>query len=236
MTRSLRAAPGLSASGSNCLRPGRRCARPRAANARVHGHRRLDRPRGEARRRGLARSPRPARRGRLVRGLVAERSGQVMGKAGDAASSSPSTRRARRWPAPRGRCDLFGVAPLGLQLRAGIHTGECEPLEDTLVGMAVHVAARVSALASQASVAVANGARPDSGLRPDLVDRGRHDLRGISRDWQLFALRAPRPGGGRADRRRGRARRGPGTRRRLRGARGRARSAASASWPSCAGR
>ena len=79
---------------------------------------------------------------------------------------------------------------LGLQLRVGLHTGECEVRGDDLGGLAVHIAARVGALASPGEVLV-------SGTVKDLVvgsgiefeDRGEHELKGVPGAWKLFAVR-----------------------------------------------
>jgi len=78
---------------------------------------------------------------------------------------------------------------LGLDVRVGLHTGECEVRADDLGGLAVHIAARVGALATSGEVLV-------SGTVGDLVagsgiefrDRGEHDLKGVPGVWRLFAL------------------------------------------------
>jgi class 3 adenylate cyclase len=78
---------------------------------------------------------------------------------------------------------------LGVDLRVGLHTGECEVRGDDLGGLAVHVAARVAALASPGEILV-------SGMVKDLVagsaiefsDRGEHPLKGVPGTWQLFAV------------------------------------------------
>ena len=83
----------------------------------------------------------------------------------------------------------------GHGLRAGVHTGECELLGDTAVGVAVHAAARVGSLAQPGEVLVSSVVRDlvaDAGL--DLVDRGVHPLRGVAGDWRVFALRSERLG------------------------------------------
>lgn len=125
----------------------------------------------------------------IVRDLAGEHAGRVMGKAGDGfflAFDSP--RQALVCAA--GAC--AGVGPLGLQLRAGLHTGECESLDEQLVGMAVHVAARVSALAGPGQVLASRTVHDlVAGSELELVDRGRHALRGIPGEWQLFAMRGP---------------------------------------------
>src|SRR3954453_4378752 len=71
----------------------------------------------------------------LLRGLTEEHRGRLAGKAGDGLFvSSGSPRAALAWAAEA--CPA--VDPLGLRLRVGLHTGDCELLDDSLVGMAVH--------------------------------------------------------------------------------------------------
>jgi class 3 adenylate cyclase/pimeloyl-ACP methyl ester carboxylesterase len=80
------------------------------------------------------------------------------------------------------------IASVGLAVRAGIHTGECEVIGDDIGGMAVHLAARVAALARPGEVLV-------TGTVHDLVmgsalqfeARGRHALKGVPGEWPLFA-------------------------------------------------
>jgi class 3 adenylate cyclase len=81
------------------------------------------------------------------------------------------------------------VGTLGLQIRSGLHTGECEVRGDDLGGLAVHVAARVGALAGSGEVLV-SGAVKDllAGSGIIFVNRGVHILRGIPNEWQLFAV------------------------------------------------
>jgi class 3 adenylate cyclase len=85
------------------------------------------------------------------------------------------------------------VRPLGIEVRAGVHTGECEARGDDLAGMAVHIGARVAALAGPSEVLVSGTVRDlvvGSGL--GLADRGEHRLKGVPDAWRLFALeRAP---------------------------------------------
>ena len=81
------------------------------------------------------------------------------------------------------------VRPLDIELRAGVHTGECEPPGDDLGGIAVHIAARIGALASPSEVLVSSTVKDlvvGSGLR--FRDRDSHTLKGIPDDWHLYAL------------------------------------------------
>ena len=81
------------------------------------------------------------------------------------------------------------VQPLGIEVRAGLHTGECELRGDDIGGIAVHIGARVSALASASEVLVSGTLRDlviGSGLEFD--DRGTHTLKGVPSDWHLYAV------------------------------------------------
>ena len=87
------------------------------------------------------------------------------------------------------RAIVDSVRDLGLQIRAGMHTGECEHMGADVGGMAVHIAARVSALAAPEEVLVSGtvyGTVVGSGL--DFEDRGTHVLKGVPGRWPLFAL------------------------------------------------
>jgi class 3 adenylate cyclase len=93
-------------------------------------------------------------------------------------------------PARAIRCALeicSGVRDLGLEVRAGIHTGECEQSGSRLTGIAVHTAARVAATAGQGEVLVSSTVRDlvaGSGISFD--DAGAHELKGVPGTWQLF--------------------------------------------------
>ena len=86
------------------------------------------------------------------------------------------------------------LKPLGLAIRAGIHTGEIEIRADDVGGMAVHLAARIMSTASAGEIMVSRTVK-DLVVGSDLAfdDRGIHRLKGIENDWQLFAVRTPRP-------------------------------------------
>jgi len=80
------------------------------------------------------------------------------------------------------------LRPLGLQVRAGLHTGECELIGGDISGIAVHIAARVAAIAGPDEVVVSSTVKDlvaGSGLQ--FVDRGAHNLKGIPGEWRLFA-------------------------------------------------
>ncbi|WP_123027519.1 adenylate/guanylate cyclase domain-containing protein [Mycolicibacterium stellerae] len=81
------------------------------------------------------------------------------------------------------------VQPLGIEVRAGLHTGECEIRGDDIGGIAVHIGARVSALARANDVLVSSTLHDlviGSGLEFD--DRGNHQLKDVPGEWQLFAV------------------------------------------------
>jgi len=81
------------------------------------------------------------------------------------------------------------VRSLGIQVRAGLHTGECEVRGDDIGGIAVHIGARVSALAGPNDVLVSSTLRDlviGSGL--EFEDRGAHQLKGVPGEWHLFAV------------------------------------------------
>jgi class 3 adenylate cyclase len=82
------------------------------------------------------------------------------------------------------------VRALGIELRAGIHTGECEAHGDRLAGIAVHVGARVAAQAGPGEVLVSRTVRDlVAGSGIDFDDRGSHVLKGVPDEQQLFAVR-----------------------------------------------
>lgn len=83
-----------------------------------------------------------------------------------------------------------GAERLGIRIRAGIHTGEVEPVAGNVRGMAVHVTARVAAVAEPGETMVSSTTREMiSGSDVAFEDRGTHELKGISGARQLFAAR-----------------------------------------------
>jgi class 3 adenylate cyclase/pimeloyl-ACP methyl ester carboxylesterase len=81
------------------------------------------------------------------------------------------------------------VRALGIEVRAGLHTGECEVRGNDIGGIAVHIGARVSALAGPNEVVVSSTLRDlviGSGLEFD--ERGAHQLKGVPGEWHLFAV------------------------------------------------
>jgi class 3 adenylate cyclase len=87
-------------------------------------------------------------------------------------------------------CSIVGaVRELGLDVRVGLHTGECELADGRIAGIAVHTGARVAALAAAGEVLVSHTVRDlvaGSGLR--FEDRGSHELKGIRGEWRLYRV------------------------------------------------
>jgi len=81
------------------------------------------------------------------------------------------------------------VESLGLSVRAGVHTGECERREDDVAGIAVHIASRVMHEAGPGEVLASSTVKElvvGSGLK--FADRGPHTLKGVEDEWRLYAL------------------------------------------------
>ncbi|HET8578956.1 MAG TPA: adenylate/guanylate cyclase domain-containing protein [Methylomirabilota bacterium] len=84
-----------------------------------------------------------------------------------------------------------GVRPLGIEIRAGLHTGECEVVGEKVSGIAVHIGARVASHARAGEVLVSSTVKDlvaGSGLQ--FEDREAHSLKGVPGEWRLFAVRA----------------------------------------------
>jgi class 3 adenylate cyclase len=82
-----------------------------------------------------------------------------------------------------------GVGALGIQGRIGLHTGECESIDGKVGGIAVHIGARVGALAAPSEVLVSQTVRDlvaGSGLA--FEDKGDHELKGIPDRWRLYRV------------------------------------------------
>lgn len=122
----------------------------------------------------------------LVRAELARFRGREIDTAGDgflAAFDGPA--RAIR----TARAIVDSVRSLGINVRAGLHTGECEVMGDKLSGIAVHIGARVAALAGPGEVLVSSTVKDlvaGSGLR--FRDRGVYELKGVPGAWQLHSV------------------------------------------------
>ena len=78
---------------------------------------------------------------------------------------------------------------LGVELRAGVHAGECELMGDDLGGIAVHVGARIAALAGPGEVLVSSTVKElVAGWELAFSDRGVHELKGVPAEWRIFTL------------------------------------------------
>ena len=78
---------------------------------------------------------------------------------------------------------------LGLAIRAGVHTGECEMRGNDVSGIAVHTGARVAALAGAGEVLVSSTVRDlVAGSGIEFEDRGVHELKGVPGEWHLYAV------------------------------------------------
>lgn len=121
-----------------------------------------------------------------VRRETARFRGRILDTAGDGVFASFDG------PARAIRCASAirdAVATLGLRVRAGLHTGECEVAGEKVAGIAVHIGARVAASAEPGETLVTAMVRDlvaGSGLR--FADRGSHTLKGVAGNWHLFAV------------------------------------------------
>src|ERR1700758_5076666 len=102
------------------------------------------------------------------------------------ARSRPSTGRRGQSTA---RAIRDALADMGLPIRAGLHTGEVEIVDDDVHGIAVHIAARIMSLAVPGEVLVSGAVPPlvlGSGLSFD--DRGSHELKGVPDVWPVLSV------------------------------------------------
>jgi class 3 adenylate cyclase len=125
----------------------------------------------------------------LVRGELARFRGEELDTAGDgffAAFDGPGR-------AIECACAIReGVRSLGLEIRAGLHTGECERLDGKLSGIAVSTGARIAALAESGEVLVSNTVKDlVAGSAIHFEERGSHELKGIPGEWRLYAVGSP---------------------------------------------
>jgi class 3 adenylate cyclase len=122
----------------------------------------------------------------VLRAVLARHRGIEVTTTGDGMLASFDT------PARAVRCasDMIEATQgIGLEIRAGVHTGEVERRGQELAGIAVHIGARVAALASAGEVLVSGTVPPlavGSGL--SFSDRGEHELKGVPGVWRLFAV------------------------------------------------
>ena len=84
---------------------------------------------------------------------------------------------------------LEGVQPLGLSVRAGLHTGECEVMGSAIGGIVVHIGARIAALAGPGEVLVSSTVKDlvaGSGLR--FSEHGTQSLKGVPGEWRVYSV------------------------------------------------
>ncbi|MGB8340398.1 MAG: adenylate/guanylate cyclase domain-containing protein, partial [Chthoniobacterales bacterium] len=97
-------------------------------------------------------------------------------------------------PARAVRCALaiaLNVRQLGIEVRAGVHTGECELMGDNVGGIAVHTGARIMAKAEPGVVMVSRTVKDlVSGSGIGFQECGIHELKGIPGEWRLFSARS----------------------------------------------
>ena len=95
-------------------------------------------------------------------------------------------------PARAIRCGaaiVSGVRPLGLEVRAGVHTGECELVGGKVAGLAVHTGARVASLAGPSEVLVSQTVKDlVAGSGIEFADRGKHELKGVPGEWNVYSV------------------------------------------------
>jgi class 3 adenylate cyclase len=121
-----------------------------------------------------------------VRALLARYRGREVDTAGDgffATFDGPV--RARRCA----KAIVDAVERLGIRIRAGLHTGECEVIDDKIGGLAVSIGSRITALAGASEILASQTVKDlvtGAGLR--FEDRGAHELKGIPGEWRLFSL------------------------------------------------
>jgi class 3 adenylate cyclase len=123
----------------------------------------------------------------VVRGELERFRGREIDTAGDgvlAAFDGPAR-------AIRAACAIRdAVRQLGIEVRAGLHTGECEMLGEKLAGVAVHTGARVASLAGPGEVLVSSTVKDlVAGSGIEFEDRGTSALKGIPGEWRLFSVK-----------------------------------------------
>ena len=83
------------------------------------------------------------------------------------------------------------VGQLGIDVRIGVHTGECELMGSDVGGLAVHTGARVAALAGAREILVSSTVKDlVAGSKIDFIERGTHELKGVPGEWHLYAVGA----------------------------------------------
>ncbi len=121
-----------------------------------------------------------------VRALLARYRGREVGTAGDGFFASFDG------PARAVRCARAiadAVQPFGLEIRAGLHTGEVETIDGRVGGIAVAIGARIGSLAGPSEILVSQTVKDlVAGSRLTFEDRGEHELKGVPGEWRLYAV------------------------------------------------
>jgi class 3 adenylate cyclase len=92
-----------------------------------------------------------------------------------------------------GQAIVEAVRPLGLTDRVGIHDGDCYVADGKCTGLAIHIAARIVALAEPDELLVSEPAMTKARAKYRFSDRGTHTLKGIPGTWRLFAVLPTNP-------------------------------------------
>jgi len=123
-----------------------------------------------------------------VRRLAEGYSGRVVKSTGDGVLATfDGPARAVRFVTDVGR----ELGELGVAVRAGVHTGEVELRGDDIAGIAVHIAARISAMAGEGEILTSRTVKDlTAGAGLTFTDRGVHTLKGVPDDWQVYAVSA----------------------------------------------
>ncbi|MBK5267630.1 MAG: adenylate/guanylate cyclase domain-containing protein [Acidimicrobiia bacterium] len=122
----------------------------------------------------------------IARSQIDHFGGRVIKHTGDGfLSTFKSPARAIRCATAIGRA----MPDLGLEVRAGIHSGECEVIGEDLGGIAVHIGARIGALAGPGEVLVSGTVKDAvTGSNVTFDDRGLYELKGVPGSWQLYVV------------------------------------------------
>jgi class 3 adenylate cyclase len=81
-----------------------------------------------------------------------------------------------------------GLRELDLKVRIGIHVGDCWVADDKCTGLAIHIGARIAALARADEILLSDAARTEAGATLTLTDRGETSLEGVPGRWHLYAV------------------------------------------------
>jgi class 3 adenylate cyclase len=123
---------------------------------------------------------------RIVRALLTRYRGREVDTAGDGFFASFDG------PARAVRCAraiVEAIRPLGIEVRAGVHTGEIETIDGKIGGITVNIGSRVGSIAAPSEVIVSQTVKDliaGSGIQ--LADGGEHDLKGVPDRWRLYRV------------------------------------------------